>query len=180
VGDPLDDATRVGANINKLHQDRILSFIESAKQEGGRIVRGGVTVQPAGVENGFYFAPAIVTGLTDESRCVRDEIFGAICLVLPFDTEEEVVRRVNATRFGLANGVFSRNLARCHRVAAQLQSGTVYLNTYNDTEVNVPFGGYKNSGHGRENCLATLRAYSQTKAVYVNLADTTDHCFGKL
>ncbi|VDK45574.1 unnamed protein product, partial [Cylicostephanus goldi] len=168
VGDPLKEDTRVGANINELHLNKILDFIESAKQEGGQVLRGGKRVHPDGVENGFYLEPAVILGL---------KIFGAVCLLLPFDTEEEVLQRANETEYGLAAGVFSKNLARCHRIAARLQAGTVFINTYNDTEVNVPFGGYKNSGHGRENCLDTLRAYSQIKAIYVNIQDTTEHCF---
>ncbi|VDM82209.1 unnamed protein product [Strongylus vulgaris] len=177
VGDPLNEDTRVGANINEGHLNKILGFIESAKQEGGKVLRGGKRVHPAGVENGFYLEPAVIVGLKDDARAVREEIFGACCLLLPFDTEEEVLRRANNTETGLAAGVFSGNLARCHRVAARLQAGTVFINTYNDTEVNVPFGGYKSSGHGRENCLDTLRLYSQIKAVYVNIQDTTEHCF---
>ncbi|KAL6727112.1 hypothetical protein Aduo_009018 [Ancylostoma duodenale] len=177
IGDPLHEDTRVGANINEAHLNKILDFVESAKQEGGKVLRGGKRVHPNGVENGFYFEPAVIMGLKDNARAVREEIFGACCLLLPFDTEEEVVKRANDTMYGLAAGVFSRNLARCHRIASQLEAGTVYINTYNDTEVNVPFGGYKNSGHGRENGLDTLRAYSQVKAVYVNIQDTTEHCF---
>ncbi|GMT20477.1 hypothetical protein PFISCL1PPCAC_11774, partial [Pristionchus fissidentatus] len=177
VGDPLNDNTRVGANINEGHLNRILGYVESAKKEGGTVLRGGVRVHPEGVENGFYLEPAVITGLNDDSTAVREEIFGACCLILPFDTEEEVVRRVNNTSFGLAAGVFSKNLARCHRIAAQLEAGTVFCNSYNDTEVNVPFGGYKNSGHGRENCPDTLKAYTQIKAVYVNVQDSLEHCF---
>ncbi|CAI5444936.1 unnamed protein product [Caenorhabditis angaria] len=177
VGDPLLDDTRVGANINEGHLNRILGYIESAKQEGGKVLRGGVRVHPTGVENGFYLDPAIIVGLNDESKAVREEIFGAVMLILPFETEDEVVARANNTTYGLAAGVFSGNLARGHRVAAKLQAGTVFVNTYNDTEVNVPFGGFKNSGHGRENCVDTLRAYTQIKAVYVNVQDTLEHCF---
>lgn len=177
IGDPLRDDTRVGANINEGHMNKVLGFVESAKQEGGTVLRGGRRVHPEGVENGYYLEPAVITGLKDDSRAVREEIFGACCLILPFDTEEEVVKRVNGTMYGLAAGVFSSNLARCHRIAARLEAGTVYINSYNDTEVNVPFGGFKNSGHGRENCLDTLRAYTQTKAIYVNIQDTTEHCF---
>ncbi|CAB3401419.1 unnamed protein product [Caenorhabditis bovis] len=176
VGDPLHEDTRVGANINELHLNRILGYVESAKQEGGKILRGGVRVHPKGVENGYYFDPAIILGLNDDAKAVREEIFGACMLILPFDTEEEVIARANNTSFGLAAGVFSGDLARGHRIAAKLQAGTVFVNTYNDTEVNVPFGGFKNSGHGRENCVDTLRAYSQVKAVYVNLQNT-EHCF---
>ncbi|PIC39789.1 hypothetical protein B9Z55_011369 [Caenorhabditis nigoni] len=177
VGDPLLEDTRVGANINEGHLQRILGYVESAKQEGGVVLRGGERVHPEGVEGGAYFDPAIITGLTDEAKAVREEIFGACMLILPFDTEEEVIARANNTTYGLAAGVFSGNLARGHRVAARLQAGTVFINTYNDTEVNVPFGGFKNSGHGRENCIDTLRAHTQTKAIYVNVQDTTEHCF---
>uniref|UniRef100_A0A7I4YDD3 Aldehyde dehydrogenase domain containing protein n=1 Tax=Haemonchus contortus TaxID=6289 RepID=A0A7I4YDD3_HAECO len=177
IGDPLLEDTRVGANINEDHMNKILGFIESAKKEGGQVLRGGRRVHPKGVENGFYIDPTVIVGLTDDAHAVREEIFGAVCLILPFDTEDEVIHRANATMYGLAAGVFSGNLARCHRIATKLQAGTVFINTYNDTEVNVPFGGYKNSGHGRENCLDTLKAYTQTKAIYVNIQDTTEHCF---
>ncbi|WKY01181.1 hypothetical protein Q1695_015297 [Nippostrongylus brasiliensis] len=177
IGDPLLEDTRVGANINEAHLNKILDFVESAKKEGGTVLRGGRRVHPEGVENGFYLEPAVITGLKDDARAVREEIFGACCIILPFDTEEEVIKRANDTMFGLAAGVFSGNLARCHRIATELHAGTVFINTYNDTEVNVPFGGFKNSGHGRENCLDTLRSYTQTKAIYVNIQDTTEHCF---
>uniref|UniRef100_A0A8R1HUR2 Aldedh domain-containing protein n=1 Tax=Caenorhabditis japonica TaxID=281687 RepID=A0A8R1HUR2_CAEJA len=177
IGDPLNEDTRVGSNINEQHLQRILGYVESAKAEGGEILRGGVRVHPEGVEGGAYFDPAIIVGLEDGAKAVREEIFGAVMLILPFETEEEVVRRVNGTSYGLAAGVFSGNLARGHRVAAKLQAGTVFVNTYNDTEVNVPFGGFKNSGHGRENCVDTLKAHTQTKAIYVNVQDVTEHCF---
>ncbi|CAD6197401.1 unnamed protein product [Caenorhabditis auriculariae] len=177
IGDPLKEDTRVGANINELHLNKILGYVESAKQEGGKVLRGGTRVHPEGVENGFYFDPAIITGLNDDSKAVREEIFGAVMIILPFETEEEVVKRANNTMYGLAAGVFSKNLGRCHRIATKLQAGTVFLNSYNDTEVNVPFGGFKNSGHGRENCVDTLKSYTQIKAIYVNAQDTTEHCF---
>ncbi|KAK5984777.1 Aldedh domain-containing protein, partial [Trichostrongylus colubriformis] len=175
IGDPFDEETRVGANINEPHLKKILEFVESAKKEGGEVLRGGTRVHPPGVEDGFYFDPAVIVGLKDDAKAVQEEIFGACCLILPFDTEEEVVKRINDTMYGLAAGVFSGNLARCHRIATKLQAGTVSINTYNDLEVNVPFGGYKNSGHGRENCLDTLKAYTQVKAIYVNIQETTEH-----
>jgi aldehyde dehydrogenase family 9 protein A1 len=169
VGDPLNEETRVGANINEFHMNKILGFIESAKEEGGQILRGGVRVHPEGVENGYYIDPAVVAGLTDNAKAVREEIFGACLIILPFDTEEEAVARGNNTTFGLAAGVVTSDLARAHRIAAQLEAGSVFINTYNDCEVNVDFGGFKNSGHGRENCIDALKAHTQTKAVYVNL-----------
>ncbi|CAJ0580704.1 unnamed protein product, partial [Mesorhabditis spiculigera] len=169
VGDPLNEETRVGANINEFHMKKILGFIESARAEGGQVLRGGVQVHPEGVENGYYIDPAVVTGLTDEAKAVREEIFGACMIILPFETEEEAIARGNNTTFGLAAGVVTGDLARAHRVAALLEAGSVFINTYNDCEVNVDFGGFKNSGHGRENCIDALKAHTQTKAVYVNL-----------
>jgi len=177
IGDPYDEDTTVGANINEGHLCKILKFIEDSEKEGGKMLRGGKRVHPEGVEDGFYFDPAIIVGLKDSARAVKEEIFGACCLILPFENEEEVIERANDTMYGLAAGVFSGNLARCHRIATKLQAGTVYLNTYNLHDVNVPMGGYKNSGHGRENCPDTLRAYSQIKSIYVNIQDKTEHCF---
>ncbi|TKR76125.1 hypothetical protein L596_017317 [Steinernema carpocapsae] len=177
IGDPLKDETRVGASINENHLNRVLGFVESAKEEGAKVLRGGSRVHPEGVEEGFYFDPAIISGLNDSMKVVKEEIFGAVCLILPFDTEEEVVKRANDTGYGLATGVFSRNLARGHRIASKLQAGTVFINTYNDTDVHVPFGGFKESGHGRENCIEALHAFTQIKAVYVNVEDKLDHCF---
>lgn len=106
---------------------------------------------------------------------VRDEIFGPCLLILPFDTEEEVVHRANNTSFGLAAGLHTSCLKRAHRVAALLEAGTVFVNTYNDTHVHVPFGGYKNSGHGRENSEECLREYVQVKSVYVNIGEGLQH-----
>lgn len=177
IGDPLNEETRVGAVINEAHLQHVIAFVENAKIEGATILVGGQRIHPKNVENGFYFAPAVITNVNDNMEIVRDEVFGAVMLILPFDTEEEVIKRANNTSFGLAAGIFSGNLARAHRIAAKLQAGTVYVNTYNDTEVNVPFGGFKNSGHGRENSIATLQSFTQIKAVYVYVADKLDHCF---
>ncbi|KAK0416071.1 hypothetical protein QR680_012281 [Steinernema hermaphroditum] len=177
VGDPLKEETRVGASINEQHLKKVLGFVESAKQEGATVLRGGKRVHPEGVEEGFYFEPAIISDLSDSMKIVRDEIFGAVLLILPFENEDEVVKRANDTGYGLATGVFSRNLARGHRIASKLQAGTVFINTYNDTDVHVPFGGFKESGHGRENCVEALHAFTQIKAVYVNVEDKLDHCF---
>lgn len=178
VGDPLKECTRIGATINEQQLQRVIAFVESAKEEGARVLIGGKRVHPVGVENGFYFAPTVITDLNDSMKIVREEIFGAVMLILPFETEEEVVRRANDTPYGLAAGVFSGNLGRAHRVAARLNAGTIYINTYNDTEVDVPFGGFKSSGVGRENSIETLQAFTQTKAIYVNVSDKLEHCFG--
>jgi acyl-CoA reductase-like NAD-dependent aldehyde dehydrogenase len=100
---------------------------------------------------------------------------GPVLLLLPFDTEEEVVKRANNTHYGLAAGLYSNCVKRVHRVAAKIEAGTVFINTYNDTMVHIPFGGYKNSGHGRENSVECLKAFYQIKSIYVNIGDTVQH-----
>ncbi|KAF7634014.1 Aldedh domain-containing protein [Meloidogyne graminicola] len=169
VGDPLDERTTVGASINEQHLQRVLGFVNRAVQQGAQLLCGGIRVHPTGVEGGFYFKPAVLTGLTDEMEIVREEVFGAVCLLLPFEAEGDAIRRANESRYGLAAGVCTESLSRAHRVAAKLQAGTVYVNTYNDTEVHIPFGGYKNSGYGRENCVECLYSFTQLKSVYVNI-----------
>uniref|UniRef100_A0A7E4W9R9 Aldedh domain-containing protein n=1 Tax=Panagrellus redivivus TaxID=6233 RepID=A0A7E4W9R9_PANRE len=178
VGNPFDEKTNVGANINEDHLKKIEGMVERAVEEGAKLLRGGKRIHPEGFENGFYFDPAVLTNLTENMEIVTDEIFGAVMLLLPFDHEDEVVERANKTGFGLASGLYTRDLRRAHRIAAQLQAGTVFINTYNDTEVFVPFGGFKNSGHGRENCVETLHAYSQVKSVYVNTQPNLEHHLG--
>jgi len=178
IGDPFKDETNVGATINEIQLNKVLGMVAKAKEQGAEVLRGGERVHPEGVENGFYFSPAILTNLRDDMEIIQNEIFGAVLCILPFDTEEEVIARANNTTFGLAAGLYSKCIRRAHRVAAQLQAGTIYINSYNDTEVYIPFGGYKNSGHGRENCIETLHCYSQVKAVYVNLQSKLEHHLG--
>jgi betaine-aldehyde dehydrogenase len=115
--------------------------------------------------------PTIFTGVRDDMRIAREEIFGPVMSVLSFETEEEVIARANATEFGLAAGVFTRDLSRAHRVVGELQAGTCWINSYNLTPVELPFGGVKNSGIGRENALAALDHYTQIKSVHVETGD---------
>ncbi|KAE9554572.1 hypothetical protein FO519_002211 [Halicephalobus sp. NKZ332] len=175
IGNPFKDETNVGATINEIQLNKVLGMVAKAKEEGAQVLRGGERAHPEGVEDGFYFNPAILTNLRDDMEIIQNEIFGAVLCILPFDTEEEVIERANNTSFGLAAGLYTKSVRRAHRVAARLQAGTVYINSYNDTDVYIPFGGYKNSGHGRENCIETLHCYSQVKAVYVNTQDKLEH-----
>lgn len=115
--------------------------------------------------------PAVFTACSDDMRIVREEIFGPVMSVLTFETEEEVIARANGTDFGLAAGVFTRDLARGHRMIARLEAGTCWLNNYNITPIEMPFGGYKRSGLGRENGSAAIQHYTQLKSVYVELGD---------
>jgi betaine-aldehyde dehydrogenase len=171
VGDPMNPATHVGALISREHQEKVLSYIELGRQEGARLLCGGGRPQDPSLARGFFVEPTIFAGCRDDMRVVREEIFGPVMSVLTFRTEEEAVARANDTEFGLAAGVFTRDLQRAHRVVARLQAGTCWINNYNVTPVEVPFGGYKQSGLGRENHLAAIEHYTQLKSVYVELGD---------
>jgi betaine-aldehyde dehydrogenase len=151
--------------------EKVLGYIARGVEEGARLLCGGERVMRDGLDRGYFVSPAIFDGCLDEQTIVREEIFGPVMAVLTFDTEEEVVARANATEFGLSAGVFTRDLTRAHRVIAQLEAGTCWINTYNITPIELPFGGYKRSGLGRENSRAALDHYTQIKSVYVALAD---------
>jgi betaine-aldehyde dehydrogenase len=170
IGDPLDPQTQVGALISEAHMNRVLQFIESGKRSA-RLVSGGDRARVDGLPRGFFVTPTIFADCTDDCEIVREEIFGPVMSVLKFSDEEDVIRRANATPFGLAGGVFTRDLARAHRVVAQLQAGICWINNYNITPVEIPFGGVKQSGIGRENGLAALEHYTQLKSVYVEMGD---------
>ena len=169
VGDPLDPKTHVGALISEEHMNKVLGFVERGKAEGARVAVGGQRVTDGALARGFFVAPTVFAASTDDMAIVRDEIFGPVMAVLPFEEEDEVVRRANDTPYGLAAGVFTRDLARGHRVIARLQAGTCWINHYNVTPIELPFGGTKLSGLGRENSKAAIEHYTQRKSVYVNL-----------
>lgn len=173
IGDPLQEETRMGAVVSKPHLDKVLGYISQAKKEGARILCGGEPFIPADpkLKDGYYMSPCVIDNCTDDMTCVREEIFGPVMSVLPFDTEEEVLQRANNTTMGLAAGVFTKDVKRAHRVVENLQAGTCFINNYNITPVEVPFGGYKASGIGRENGQVTIEFYSQLKTVVVEMGD---------
>jgi betaine-aldehyde dehydrogenase len=171
TGDPLAPATQVGALISNAHMDRVLGYIATGKTEGARLVLGGNRVDKGPLKNGNFVEPTIFADCTDNMTIVREEIFGPVMSVLTFKDEDDVVARANATKFGLAAGVFTRDLARAHRVAARLEAGICWINNYNITPIEMPFGGIKESGFGHENGQAAIDHYTQLKSVYVELGD---------
>jgi betaine-aldehyde dehydrogenase len=171
VGDPLDPATHVGALISEQHLERVLGYVAAGKEAGARLLTGGKRVTVPGCAGGWFVRPAVFTACSDAMSIVREEIFGPVMSVLTFDDEEEVIARANATEFGLAAGVFTRDLARGHRVVARLEAGTCWINNYNITPIEMPFGGCKRSGLGRENGSAAIQHYTQLKSVYVELGE---------
>uniref|UniRef100_A0AAQ5ZU92 Aldehyde dehydrogenase domain-containing protein n=1 Tax=Amphiprion ocellaris TaxID=80972 RepID=A0AAQ5ZU92_AMPOC len=173
VGDPLLDGTRMGALISKPQLDKALQYVSQAKAEGGKVLCGGDPFVPSDpkLKGGYFMSPCVLDNCRDDMTCVKEEIFGPVMSVMPFDTEEEVIRRANNTTYGLASGVFTRDISRAHRVAENLEAGTCYINNYNISPVEMPFGGYKNSGFGRENGQVTIEYYSQLKTVVVEMGN---------
>lgn len=171
VGDPMDPNTQVGSLISQQHFDKVLSAIDSAKQSGATLLTGGKAVTEGSCANGYFVAPTVFIDCDDEMAFVQQEIFGPVMAVLSFVDEQEVIQRANNTDYGLAAGVFTQNLSRAHRVIHQLQAGICWINTWGDSPAQMPVGGYKLSGVGRENGIETLAHYTQTKSVLIELDD---------
>ncbi len=170
VGNPLSDDTRVGAIVSKSHMEKILSYIDLAKQEGGKIICGGNQVHPEGTEQGgFYIEPTIIEGLGYDCRTNQEEIFGPVVTITPFDTMDEVLKYANSTQYGLAATVWTQNLTRAHQVAAKLHSGIVWINCWLLRDLRTPFGGVKNSGVGREGGFEALNFFTEEKNVCISL-----------
>jgi len=171
VGDPLDPETQVGALISAEHLEKVLGFIARGRAQGARLLTDGTRVTSGELARGYFVTPAIFDNCRDDMDIVRQEIFGPVLSVLEFEDEEEVVARANGTEFGLAAGVFTNDLTRAHRVIARLEAGTCWINHYNVTPIELPFGGVKMSGLGRENGRAAIEHYTQLKSVYVAMGD---------
>ena len=175
LGDPSDPDTQMGAVISKAHLEKITRFIDSGKSSGATLLTGGSRpgkdFKGRDISSGNFVAPAIFTNCDDSMEICKEEIFGPVLSILSFDSEEEVIARANDTAFGLAAGVFTNDIKRGHRVIHQLQAGTCWINNYNITPIELPFGGYKQSGLGRENSLAAIQHYTQLKSVYVELGN---------
>ena len=169
VGDPMADDVQMGALISEPHLNKVLDYIAIGTAEGAKVATGGKRLHPQGFESGYFMEPTILTQCRDDMRVVREEIFGPVMSVLTFSDEQEAITRANATQFGLGAGLITRDLTRAHRVAGQLESGNVWVNTYNLLPPGLPFGGIKQSGFGRENSAYSLDAYSEIKTTYIQL-----------
>jgi len=169
AGDPMNPVTNFGALISENHKNLVLGYIEKGNQEGAFLLSGGKELSPEGVEAGFFVAPTIFTNCTDDMTIVKEEIFGPVMSVLTFDDEAEVIKRANGTEFGLAAGVFTQDIRRAHRVVHQMEAGICWINAYGASPSEMPVGGYKLSGIGRENGSSTINQYTQIKSVYVGM-----------
>jgi len=169
IGNPLDDSMRIGAIVSKPHYEKVLGYIELAKEEGASILTGGKAVYPSGFEKGWYIAPTILEGLPFDCRCNMEEIFGPVITIMPFDTEEEVLEMANATEYGLAATVWTSNLNTAHRVANKIQMGIVWINCWLLRDLRTPFGGTKSSGVGREGGWEAMKFFTEPKNVCIAL-----------
>ena len=170
VGDPLEEKTKIGALVSEAHMNKVLSYIEIAKQEGGKILCGGKQIKISGrCASGYFVEPTVIIGLDQNCRTNQEEIFGPVVTIMPFDTEEEAITFANATTYGLSATIWTENLKRSHRVAHQLKSGIIWINCWLLRDLRTPFGGMKQSGVGREGGWEAIRFFTEAKNVCVKL-----------
>ncbi len=174
IGNPFDAATQLGPVANQPQYEKVLAFIERARSEGARCVLGGGAVHPAGCAAGWFVEPTIFTDVRPDMQLYREEVFGPVLAVTRFHDEDEALRMANDTRFGLAAGVWTQDMARSVRLSERIAAGTVYVNTYRSVSTLSPVGGYKHSGYGRENGIDAIREFLQVKSIWVGLGPTPD------
>jgi acyl-CoA reductase-like NAD-dependent aldehyde dehydrogenase len=166
VGDPMDKATRMGPVVSRQQMDTVLSYIEAGKREGARLVAGGGRVG----SKGYFIEPTVFAGVTNRMKIAREEIFGPVLSVIPFKSVEDGLAEGNSTSYGLAAAVWTRDVAKALKAARAIRAGTVWVNAYNLFDAALPFGGFKESGFGREMGAAGLEHYTEVKSVWVDLA----------
>ena len=167
IGSQFDADTNHGPQVSKAAQEKILAYLDTAKSDGAELILGG---QQSGIpEKGYFVEPTVFANCSNDMRIVREEIFGPFVVIQSFKTEDEAVEKANDTEFGLGAAVFTRDIMRGHRVAGAIEAGMVWINSSQDSHFGIPFGGYKQSGIGRELGAYALSAYTQVKAVHVNL-----------
>ncbi|BAP45109.1 betaine aldehyde dehydrogenase [Pseudomonas sp. StFLB209] len=171
VGDPTIETTNFGPLVSFAHMESVLGYIAKGKEEGARLLIGGERLTEGALAQGAYVAPTVFTDCSDEMTIVREEIFGPVMSILTYDSEEEVIRRANDTDYGLAAGIVTQDLTRAHRVIHQLEAGICWINAWGESAAQMPVGGYKQSGVGRENGISSLAQYTRIKSVQVELGD---------
>jgi gamma-glutamyl-gamma-aminobutyraldehyde dehydrogenase len=167
-GDPLDPSTNLGPLVTREAQERVLSFIDAGKDDGANLKFGGTV--PEDLKNGAYVTPALFTDVDNAMRIAREEIFGPVAAVIPFDGEDEAVRIANDTIYGLAAGVWTRDLGRAHRLIREIEAGVIWVNCFDEGDMTQPFGGYKQSGNARDKCMESIRSYTQSKSAWIRLS----------
>ncbi|MBN7764610.1 betaine-aldehyde dehydrogenase [Pectobacterium brasiliense] len=171
IGDPTDEQVNFGPLVSFPHRESVLRYIESGKSEGARVLVGGEPMTDDKYAQGAFVAPTVFTDCRDDMKIVREEIFGPVMSILTYQNEDEVIRRANESEYGLAAGIVTRDLNRAHRVIHQLEAGICWINTWGESPAEMPVGGYKHSGVGRENGITTLEHYTQIKSVQVELGE---------
>jgi (Z)-2-((N-methylformamido)methylene)-5-hydroxybutyrolactone dehydrogenase len=173
LGNPLETETEMGPVAFKEQLEKVQNYIRAGQEEGAELVYGGKRPDTEELKDGYFIEPTIFTQVDNDMQIAREEIFGPVLSVIPFKDEEELIRQANDTRYGLAAGIWTKDIQRAHRVAHALRAGTVWVNSYRTLSFNTPFGGYKMSGIGRENGLESINEYTQLKSVWVELSGQT-------
>jgi betaine-aldehyde dehydrogenase len=171
IGDPMDASTNMGPLASFAHLEKVVSYLEKGKQQGARVLCGGERLMTGSLAQGAYVQATIFSDCHDQMAIVQDEIFGPVMSILYYDSEDEVIARANQTHFGLAAGVVSQDISRAHRIIHQIQAGICWINTWGESAAEMPVGGYKQSGVGRENGLSTLAHYTRIKSIQVEMGD---------
>ena len=169
VGDPFADETFQGPQVTKAQYERVLSYIEAGKTDGAKLALGGEAYKNVGDGKGFFVSPTVFTDVKPAHRIFREEVFGPFVVIVPFKDETEALALANDTTYGLGSAVFTKDIVKAHRVARKIEAGMVWINSSQDSDFRIPFGGVKQSGIGRELGEAGLEAYTNKKAVHVNL-----------
>ena len=169
VGDPADERTQMGPLITDRHRDSIESYVAMGVEDGGQLRTGGMRPDVAGLGNGYFYTPTIIEGLDNNARICQEEIFGPVLVAMPFDDEDDLIAQANDSIYALAAGIWTRDYKRAWRVARSVQAGNVWINTYKQFSISTPFGGWRDSGLGREKGRLGILQYMEQKAVYWGL-----------